>query len=292
MAKVMVVTDGVAGIPKKLAEEYQIKIVPTASIIYDGHTYLEGTTIDATQAYQLLREDPDKFTTAAMSPGYLLDIYRELTRKPQDILFITISSALSALSKSALLATDLLRQESPQANIRVMDSKTAGSGQGLVVLAAARAAQLGMTLEQTAGIAEQVRQQTGMLILLDTIRYIYRSGRAPKLVSQIGSMLGVKPLSRMNEGGELNPAGVSRTREGGIKKMLALIKKDAGTDTLHFMVMHADAHQAAEDLSQRLQREFHCLSMIISEFSPVMGYATGPGTLTVGFHPELDFLKQ
>jgi len=52
MAKVMVVTDGVAGIPKKLAEEYQIKIVPTASIIYDGHTYLEGATIDATRAYQ------------------------------------------------------------------------------------------------------------------------------------------------------------------------------------------------------------------------------------------------
>ena len=74
--------------------------------------------------------------------------------------------------------------------------------------------------------------------------------------------------------------------------MLELIRGDAGTDDLHFMVMHADAPEVAEELSKRLKHKFNCLSMLISDFSPVMGYATGPGTLTVGFHPELDFLKQ
>ena len=59
-----------------------------------------------------------------------------------------------------------------------------------------------------------------------------------------------------------------------------------------FMVMHADAPRVAEELSEQIKQEFKCLSMIISEFSPIMGYATGPGTLTVGFQPELDFLQQ
>ena len=73
--------------------------------------------------------------------------------------------------------------------------------------------------------------------------------------------------------------------------MLELIKEDAGTDSLHFMIMHADDLPAAEELSQQLKGEFNSLSMIITEFSPVMGYGSGPGTLAVGFHPELDFLK-
>jgi len=291
MSKVTVMTDRVAGIPPELADEYNIKMVPTASIVYDGHIYLEGSTINAMQAYDLLREDPDKFTTAAMSPAFLLDAYRELSKTSQEILFITISSALSALSRSANMAVDLLREESPEARIRVMDSRNAGSGQGLVVMAAARAAAMGMDLEQVTRIAEQARQKTGTLILLDTIRYIYRAGRAPKLVSVVGSMLGVKPLSRMSDAGELNPAGVSRTRKGGVKRMLGMIREDAGTDALHFMVMHASAPELAEKLSEQIKREFHCLSMVISEFSPVMGYATGPGTLIVGFHPELDFGK-
>ena len=106
MSQVIVMTDTVAGIPKELAEEYQIKIVPTANITYDGHTYLEGSTINAMEAYQLLRKDPDKFTTSAISPGYLLDVYRELSTKSQDILFVTISSALSAEVRTmALLAS-------------------------------------------------------------------------------------------------------------------------------------------------------------------------------------------
>ena len=292
MSRVTIMTDAVAGIPRELAAEHHIKVVPTASIIYDGHTYLEGATINATQAYQLLREDPDKFTTAAMSPGYLLDVYRELKTSSRNILFITISSELSALFKSAIFAADLVRQESPETQVKIVDSRTAGSGQGLIVLAAAKAAAQGMNLEQVASIAEQARQQTGTFILLDTIRYIYRAGRAPKLVSQVGSMLRVKPLSRMSDKGELQPAGVSRTREGGVKRMFELIRKDAGTDSLHFMIMHADVPNVADELSERIKKEFDCLSMILSEFSPVMGYATGPGTLAVGFHPELEFLKQ
>jgi DegV family protein with EDD domain len=166
-----------------------------------------------------------------------------------------------------------------------------GSGEGLIVLAAARAAAQGMSLEQIAEIARQVRQKTGTFLLFDTLRYVYRTGRAPKLVSMLGSMLGVKPLLRATDKGELHPAGAFRTREGGVKRMLELARTEAGTDALHFMVMHADAPKAAEELSEQIKREFNCLSMIISDFSPVMGYGAGPGTLAVGFHPELDFSK-
>ncbi len=146
MQHLSLMTDSDAGIPKELAAQYRVTIVPTAHIIYDGHTYIDGVTINAIEAYQLLRQNPDKFNTSAISPDYLLNTYRELSRQSQGILFITLSSALSAVSQSAALAAELFRQESPGITIGILDSKTVASGEGLLVLAAARAIAQGMTL--------------------------------------------------------------------------------------------------------------------------------------------------
>jgi hypothetical protein len=41
-------------------------------------------------------------------------------------------------------------------------------------------------------------------------------------------------------------------------------------------------------LVDMIKKEFKCLSMIVSDYSPVMGYSTGPGAIFVGFHPELN----
>lgn len=290
MQKVLVMTDTVAGIPKELAKEYQIKVVPAAYIVFDGTTYIEAVTINAMEAYQLLRKDPDKFSTSAISPGYLLDVYRELSAKTQDILFITLSSSLSAVSKMASSALEIFQQESPRTTIRILDSKTVSSGQGLVVLAAAKAAAQGISLDQVASYAEKVRQKTGTLMMLDTLRYAYRTGRISKTSSRIAAMFGIKPISRVSDEGTVDYIGRVRKREAGMKQMLELIKEEAKTDSLHFMVMHADAPAIAEKFSELLKQKFNCLSMIISEYSPVMGYGAGPGALSVGFHPELSLL--
>jgi len=234
-----------------------------------------------------LRKDPDKFQTSAVAPGFLLDAFRDLGIASQDSLLITISSALSAFHESASLAAELYQRESSRVPIRIVDSKTVASGQGLVVLAAAQAASQGMSLEKVADIASQVRRITGCYNLLDTIRYVYRTGRMSKITCKIGSMLGIKPIAHMQDNGEMHSIGLCRTREAGVKRIIKEIRRESQGEPLHFMVMHADAPEAAEELGNRLQREFSCLGMVIGEFSPIMGYGSGPGTLSVGFHPEL-----
>jgi len=126
-------TDNVACIPRGLAEENQIKMVPTANIVFDGHTYIEGITINAMEAYQLIKKDPDRFVTSAITPDILLDAYRELGAKSQGILLITLASALSAFFKTASLAADLFREESPQTTVRILDSRTCAGAQGLLL---------------------------------------------------------------------------------------------------------------------------------------------------------------
>lgn len=291
MSKVAVMTDSVACIPKELAEKHQIEVVPAANIMFDGQTYIDGVTISAAEAYQLLRKDPDRFVTSAITPGQLMEVYRQLSARSQEILFITLASVLSAVFKTANLAADVFKSESSQTTIRVLDSRAVAGTQGLVVLAVAKAVAQGFGLDRVASLVQQVRQKTGGVMMLDTLRYVYRTGRMSKLGARLVSLLNIKPINRLSEEGKIVFVDRVRKREDGFKRLLVLIRGEAGTDSLHFMITHADAPEMAERFSELLKQNFNCLSMSISDFSPVMGYGSGPGTLFIGFHPELDLLK-
>jgi len=291
MAKVQVMTDSVAGVPPELADEYQIKVIPGALIHYDGTTYIDGVTLSRPEAYELIKKDPDKFITSALSPGYILDEYRELSKSSSDILHITMADVLSATFKTANLAAQTMLQESPQVNIRVVDSQTAAAAQGLVVLATAKAAAQGKSLDELINIVPQVRQKTGGIMMWDTIRYVYRTGRMSKLQARIASLFNIKPISRITDEGSVELVDKVRQREKGYTRLIEFIKNETGADSLHFMVMHANSPEWANDFIRQVKQDFNCLSVIISEYSPVMGYATGPGAIFVGFHPELDLPK-
>jgi DegV family protein with EDD domain len=289
MAKVMVMTDRVAGIPRELAEEYQINVVPAAHIIFDGQNYIEGVTLSVTEAYQLIKKDPDKFTTSALNPGYFLEEYQKLSQKSPDILHITLSSALSANYKTANLAAETLKKESPKTDLRVFDAKTVAGAQGLIVLAAARAAAQGKSLDEVVSIAEKARENTRGVMMLDTLRYVYRTGRMSKLASRMAALFNIKPINRMNKDGALDFVDKVRNREAGYQKLIDLIKADAGSGSLHFMIMHAAAPEMAERFSNLLRQNFDCQRILISEYSPVMGYGAGPGAIFVGYHPDIEF---
>lgn len=291
MSKVVVMTDSVACIPKELAEKHQIEVVPAANIMFDGQTYIDGVTISAAEAYQLLRKDPDRFVTSAITPGQLMEVYRQLSARSQEILFITLASVLSAVFKTASLAADIFKSESSQTTIRVLDSRAVAGTQGLVVLAVAKAVAQGFGLDRVASLVQQVRQKTGGVMMLDTLRYVYRTGRMSKLGARLVSLLNIKPINRLSEEGKIVFVDRVRKREDGYKRLLVLIRDEAGTEALHFMITHANAPEMAERFSELLKQNFNCLSMSISDFSPVMGYGSGPGTLFIGFHPELDLLK-
>jgi len=291
MSKVRIITDSVAGIPQNLAEEYQIKVIPGAYIIYNGTTYIDGVTLSATEAYELIKKDPDSFTTSALTPGYILEQYRQLTIKTKDIVHITLSSALSAGFKTAGLAAETLREESPQTNLRVFDSKTVAGAEGLIVLATAKAAAQGMDIDQVTAVAELARQETKGIMMLDTLRYVYRTGRMSKVTARVASLFNIRPITQMTEKGTVEFVDKVRNREDGYKRLIELIKGETEADSLHFMIMHAAAPEIAERINQLLKQQFNCLSVIISEYSPVMGYGAGPGALFIGYHPEFNLPK-
>jgi DegV family protein with EDD domain len=237
------------------------------------------------EAYEMFLKDPEEFSTSPSSPGHYLEAYREAGQRVKNIICVTLSSKLSTGYNMAEIAKEDAKDELPGVNIEVIDSENVTAAEGFVSLAAARAAGEGKDLAECVRLATEVRDKVQFLAFLDTIRYVYRTGRIPKVASTMGSMLSIKPILTASSG-LVKFAGMVRSKEKGIDQLVRMMKTRLGDKPPHVSVMHAYAPEDAENLRERMASEFDCKELWISEFTPVMGYATGTGTLAVAFYAD------
>jgi DegV family protein with EDD domain len=288
MGKVRIMVDTTASIPLNLAQKYDIKIIPAADYVINGKKYIENETLTIKDAYDYIRQDSVKFVTSAVTPGQILEVYKELSLDAEGILFITISSKLSAVDKSGAAAAAILKEQSPGIDVKILDSKSVSGGAGLPALAAARAAVEGKDLKQVTAIAEIYLKQTRCLITLDTLRYIYRVGRMSKFGARMASMLNIRPINEMTPEGSIEMVERVRSRNAVADRIVELVKARTTGDNLTFMIAHGDAPDQAEKLIGILKQNFKCKEFIIGDYSPIMGYGGGPGAMCIAWHPEIE----
>jgi DegV family protein with EDD domain len=282
--KVAIVTDSLGCLTGELVEQYRIRIVP-ANVYFGDRVYKDWVDITPTEAYELFLKNPEGWTTSPAPPEEWLETYRELSKQTDSILCITVSSKLSAMYNIARQAKEQVEAEIPETAIEVLDSGMAVTAQGLVTLAAARAAEEGKNLAEVVKAAEEMRDRVNFIFVLDTVRYIYRTGRIPKIAARAGSLLNIKPLLTTSSG-VVRFMGAVRSKERGIEKMLNIMRDKVGQAPVHVAVTHAYALDEAQRLRERVSAEFNCAELWISEFSPLLGYATGTGTLGLAFYKE------
>jgi len=277
------VTDSIACLAREVVKQYGLRILPI-NFYSGGRVYKDWVDVTPSEAYQLFLKDPDSFKASAVSPGECLEAYHQASQQAQDILCVTVSSKLSTVYNAAVGAKEQAKTELPQASIEVLDSQTATAAQGFVVLAAARAAAEGQSLAEVVKAAEEMRSKVSVVVLLDTIRHVYRSGRIPKVAARIGSMLNIRPIFTIS--GVVHFAGAVRNRKHGIDRLLKMMRDKVGINRVHVAVMHAYAEDEAKRLKERVSSEFNCAELWLTEFSPIMGYACGTGTLGFAFYSE------
>jgi DegV family protein with EDD domain len=282
--KVAVITDSIACLTRELVEQYGIRIAPI-SLFFGEKTYRDWVDITPDEAYELFLKDPDAFKTSGSNPLEWMEACREASRETDSVVCITLSSKLSVVYNSVLDVKKRLEAEIPGLSIEVVDSQTVTAAEGFVVLAAARAAEQGKSLPEVVKAAEGMRDRIGFIAFLDTIRHVYRTGRIPKLAALAGSVLNIRPVLTVS-GGVVRFIGMVRSRERGVKRLLKRMREKVGKNPVHVAVMHAFAQEEGEKLKELIAAEFNCVELWLTGFSPVMGYATGTGTLGLAFYED------
>ena len=267
MSKVAVVTDSVACLTRELAEQYRIGVIPL-NFYAGGRVYRDWVDITPSEAYELFLKDPESFKTSAAAPEDCLEAYRQASKQAQSIVCVTISAKMSAVYSVAQGAKEQIKTELPDTSIEVLDSQTATAAEGFVALAAARAAVEGKDMAEVVNAAEEMRDRVSVsvsvsvsvVMLLDTIRHVYRSGRIPKVAAQVGSVFNIKPVLTVSSG-TVHFAGAVRNRGRGIKRILQMMRDKVGQRPVHVAVMHVYARDEAERLKERVSAEFNCVEL-------------------------------
>jgi DegV family protein with EDD domain len=183
------------------------------------------------------------------------------------------------------MAKEFAKTELPNLRIEVVDTETGAAGEALLLLAAARAIEKGEPLEEILQLIESLKKKVKVFLVLETIRYIYRSGRIPEVASKLGAILPLKPILTISEGG-VHFAGVVSSKEKGVKKLFSILKENLDAGLPEIRLQHADCLLEAEELKDKITKIFPFAQIFISEFTPVMGYATGRGTLLIAFYSK------
>jgi DegV family protein with EDD domain len=278
--KVAIITTSISCLPLDQVRRYGIKVVPLPFVL-NGHSYLDGVDISAAEVYeQLAYERP--FRTSAPSPGDYRRIYQEALKEHDAVLCLTVPSKISMMYDSAHSAAEQMPKDT---TIRVLDTGTAAGGQALIDLAAAQAASSGAALEEIKRLVADMKSKVHLYGLIVDPRYLTRTGRVPSPLPSAASALGIKPVFTIGQG-RIKLVGVVRTERAGVDRMLSIMNADVGRRPIHVIIQHANAPQQAENLRYRVEADFNCAELRITEFSPIVGFATGPGCLAIAYYAE------
>jgi DegV family protein with EDD domain len=282
MAKIAIVTDSTTCPTKEQQEKYQFEIVPL-NILFEGKIYRDGVDLSPTEAYRFIEKNPDDFATSAPAPGDFLKAYKRAAEKgKKEILCIALGSGLSATWNSAKMAQELAKTEIPEAKIEVIDSRTGACAETILCIKAANLAEEGKNFKEIVQFVENSKERIKAYLLLETIRYIYRSGRIPEAASKIGALLSLKPILGLFDN-KLHLSGAATSKQGSFNKLLKILKENFDLNSPEIGIQHADSLAEAIALQKMILEKIPQAKVFISEFSPVMGYACGRGTLLIGF---------
>jgi len=275
---IALITDSTCDIPQNFLDQYQIEVVPL-TIVWGEEQFRDGVDLEAEDFYQRLISDSVIPTTSQPTPQEMVQVYENAKKNGvEEILIITISSAMSGTYTSASKASELM-----DIPVHVLDSRANSMSLGWQVLAAARAREKGADLAAMIAAADAARSSMVLLITLDTLEYLHKGGRIGGASHFIGNLLNLKPQILVDhQSGQVEAGRRSRTRT----KALADLYEDFfsqidGTKDFRVAVLHNAAPDEAQQIIERIKSEYQPLEILISMVSPVLGVHTGPRAVAI-----------
>ncbi|HEY70361.1 MAG TPA: DegV family protein [Anaerolineae bacterium] len=279
--KIAVVTDSSAHIPNTMQTGLDITVIPLW-LIWEDQNLRDGIDIQPEEFYRRLRHASKLPTTAQPTVKEFVDLFKQLERQSDAIVAVLASSRISGTVASAEKA----KEELPGIPIRVVDSLSSSMGQGLIVLAAARAAAEGRALDEVVHAAESMRKNSHLLFVVDTLEYLHKGGRISGGKRLLGTALQIKPLLQFKDG-QIVPLAQARTKRKAIELLLEIVEERlAGGRMVEAAIVDVENPEDGEAVKAMIEDRFQPESVFRSGVSPVVGTHVGPGALGIAFYGD------
>jgi DegV family protein with EDD domain len=283
MSDIAVITDTGTGLPEEWIKEYAIRTLPFKVIIGDK-SFQDLVDLTPDQLYSLLPDADPMPTTSTPTPTEWEHAFRQAIREgSKGIIVLPLSSRLSMSHDTAALGA----QGVSEVPIRLVDSRRGAMAQGFVVMAAARAARRGDSLDAVVDAAEKAIDRSGFIFAIDTLEYLHRGGRVPAIAAMAGAALKIHPIMALRDDGTVGIVTATRGMAKSLNRLFSELEKRLRGKELHeAAIMHGNVPDLAATLRSMVLDRFKVESIPITRMTAVMGVHTGPGIVGVAYKTD------
>lgn len=281
---IALVTDSIADLPKEMMDKYQIHLLPL-NLVMEGTSYLDKQTMTAEIFYDILDTLEEYPSSAQPSPKVIEHLYSSLLENYDEILVISVAKEQSGTNNLFLQAAK--KMASGDKRIEVIDSKQNSGAEGLLVMKAAEMIHNGDSLDKIVSEIEYLRDRTQILVSVNTLKYMVKSGRVSKTGGILGRLINLKPVISLDEKGAGSIADMAFSISSNTKKIMNRMKKYHEKQKItRYAIVHANNPTRAEEYRKKCVEILKCEPEYMMNISTIVGISAGVGSVAVAYMSE------
>ncbi len=277
MPRVRIVTDSTAHFfDPEFPARHNVTVVPL-SIQFGDQTYHDGVDMTTAHFFERVEAGGPIPTAQAPTPKQFSTVYESICGGHEDVLSIHVSSKLSRTLANARAGAD---EVLGRCKITIIDSLSTSIGLGLLVEAAALAAERGASEEDIVRIVRGMIPRLYAVFFIETMEFLAKAERIGKAQAVLGAMLGIKPFLTL-EDGDIVPMEKVRTRQQAVEKLVEFVVEFANIEHLAIMQSASAPTDDTRLLLERLALEFPGRSWPVLAYGPSLATFVGPRAMGV-----------
>lgn len=278
---VKILADSASDLSLEFFEQSNVTLFPL-KVLIDGEEYEDLRTIQPQEVYNRIRSGNLPKTSQA-SPAGFKEVFTEMAINKEQGIYIAFSSELSGTYQTAVMISEQVKEEYPEFDLTIIDTKCASLGCGLIVMEAVKAAKAGKSKEEIVKDAVFRAKHMEHLFSVDDLDHLAKGGRVSKASAFLGGLLNIKPLLNV-EDGKLVPIEKIRGRKKLLRRMIELMReRGQSLDSQVVAISHADDEETAAEMKEMIMMEFGTKEVVVNPIGAAIGSHTGPGTIAIFF---------
>lgn len=280
----VIITDSCSDLPIEFIENKNIPII-SMTYHFKGKEYEDdfGKTISYRDFYDTVREG-ELPTTSQVNVYKYMEEFKKHTDEGKSVIYIGFSSALSGSLNNAVLAKEMIMKENKNADITVIDSRSASTGEGMIVYNAIKMLENGKQKNEIVNWIEENKLKVNHWFTVNDLNHLKRGGRVSGTAAFIGTVLDIKPVLHVDDEGRLIPVTKVKGRKKSLRMLADKFKSMAvNPESQTVFISHGDCAEDAEHLKKLIMEENNVGDIIVTNIGPIVGAHSGPGTVALFF---------
>lgn len=281
MGQIHIVTDSTCDLTDEEIKQHGIHVVPL-TVQINGKTYTDRVDLQPDMFIELMKDAPELPKSSQPAPGVFKELYDELGKDGSQIISIHMTGSMSGTYQSANQASQMT-----ESDVTVIDSRYIAFGLAFQLREAIRLRDAGATVEEIKAAVDNVRKNTRLFVVLDTLENMVKGGRIGKGKAVVSSLLNIKPIGHLDIG-EVTICAKPRSYKQVVKFLMGEFEKDTAGKTVKSIGMsHANSMDTlGNPLIEQLKAAGCPVKPEIAYTSPVISTHTGEGAIGFMYYAE------